>query len=377
MRQRHASGPLLLLGLVIGGWVSGRAAYREWGVVPPAYRVESRFGEILPVGRAVPLWHQGQPRAWVAEDRPVTSALLWRSAQSSDDEPVRQRRANIGVIEGGGMSPYVRQQLTLLRYMLRPLHSNATAPSWGPESAESDVTGGRMAASPPSAQVRAPAVAANRWDLSAWAHYRGTTAPSPLLTGAEAGQLGGSQAGMRLSYLLDRDGRATIYARITGVPHRRNAAEGALGMAVRPVANGPVALVIERRQRIRDGDGRNATALYAVGGISDVALPARFRLDVYGASGVVGVRRRTPFAEGSLVASREVIRRGPLRFSVGAGAWGGAQPGTSRLDVGPSIVTRIDLSGAGSPRLAFDYRQRIAGGAAPNSGVAVTLSTNF
>jgi hypothetical protein len=51
--------------------------------------------------------------------------------------------------------------------------------------------------------------------------------------------------------------------------------------------------------------------------------------------------------------------------------------GAARLgDIGPSASLRFPLDG-GSARLAIDYRHRIAGNAAPASGVALTLSAGF
>jgi len=61
------------------------------------------------------------------------------------------------------------------------------------------------------------------------------------------------------------------------------------------------------------------------------------------------------------------------RISAGFGLWGGAQPGLSRLDVGP----RISLQVRRNVYAHFDWRQRVAGTATPNSGPAVTLAADF
>lgn len=77
------------------------------------------------------------------------------------------------------------------------------------------------------------------------------------------------------------------------------------------------------------------------------------------------------------IASTGFIKRFDLgAFSIGAGAWAGAQEGAERLDVGPSM--RVDLAIAqATARFSLDYRERVAGDAEPQSGVAVTLSTHF
>jgi hypothetical protein len=61
----------------------------------------------------------------------------------------------------------------------------------------------------------------------------------------------------------------------------------------------------------------------------------------------------------------------------GAGAWGGAQKGASRLDLGPAATMGLGLGASASARLALDWRFRVTGDAAPSSGPALTLSAGF
>ena len=65
-----------------------------------------------------------------------------------------------------------------------------------------------------------------------------------------------------------------------------------------------------------------------------------------------------------------------LILSVGAGLWGGAQPGVSRIDIGPQIVARIAVAET-SLRVSAEWRQRVAGDAAPASGPSVTVGFDF
>ncbi|HET6535129.1 MAG TPA: hypothetical protein VFG41_03010, partial [Sphingomicrobium sp.] len=60
-------------------------------------------------------------------------------------------------------------------------------------------------------------------------------------------------------------------------------------------------------------------------------------------------------------------------FSAGFGVWGGAQPGLYRVDAGPRISMRVRKN----IRVDFDWRQRLAGNAAPGSGPAITLAADF
>lgn len=128
----------------------------------------------------------------------------------------------------------------------------------------------------------------------------------------------------------------------------------------------------ERRFAI-DSGGRNDWSLTAIAGVSDVALPLGIRLDGYAQAGAVG---RDAFADGALRVERTILEDGPDRLSVGAGCWGSIQPGVARLDVGPQVVARINI--AERPmRLSAEWRQRIAGNAAPGSGPVVTLGADF
>jgi hypothetical protein len=57
-------------------------------------------------------------------------------------------------------------------------------------------------------------------------------------------------------------------------------------------------------------------------------------------------------------------------------AWGGAQGGAARLDIGQSASVNVKLGGVAA-QLAVDYRLRAAGYAQPESGAAITLTTEF
>ena len=207
----------------------------------------------------------------------------------------------------------------------------------------------------------------DRVQLTAWALLRGQrggVGPSSLASG---GQLGGSQAGARLSYNFTRQIAATL--RTTSDVSRRGG-EVAAGMRIQPASGIPLWLTAERRQRIgRLGGGRNAFALFFESGVYDRPLPLRLSLDAYLQGGVVGFRSRDGFIDGALTLSRPVYKQ----FSAGLGVWGGAQPGIYRVDAGPRVTMRV----RSNVKVHFDYRQRLAGNAQPGSGPAVTLAGDF
>jgi hypothetical protein len=126
----------------------------------------------------------------------------------------------------------------------------------------------------------------------------------------------------------------------------------------------------ERRKAIgAPGGGRDAFALLGEGGVYGRTLPWQFRLDGYGQAGVVGARSRDWFVDGGVTATRPVYGR----FALGGGVWGGAQPGLSRLDIGP----RLSMQVRPGIRTHLDYRYRLLGRSEPGSGFAATVATDF
>lgn len=212
------------------------------------------------------------------------------------------------------------------------------------------------------------------WSLGGWLYLRegSATAPGGI---AAASQLGGSQAGMRLAYGFGETGRLRAYGRATGAVRHPQQRELAFGVAFAPFAGWPVDIAVEKRFAV-GREGRTALAAMVTGGVSGVALPGDFRLDAYGQAGVVGTRARDGFADGAVVIDRRLGDDEGARLRLGALAAGAVQPGAARVDVGPRLTLRLPRVGEGS-RIALDWRQRVAGDADPESGVALTLASDF
>jgi hypothetical protein len=204
----------------------------------------------------------------------------------------------------------------------------------------------------------------DRLQLSAWALLRGSPGPGALATG---GTLGGSQVGARLSWNFSPSLAASLRSSssVGGVRY----AEVAAGVRWKPLASVPVALNLERRQAINRWGGRNAFALFAEGGLYQTPMFGLGNLDVYAQGGVVGLKSRDLFFDGAATFTRPVWKT----WSAGVGVWGGMQPGLYRIDAGP----RISLALPRGIRLHADYRQRLAGEAAPASGPALTIAGDF
>lgn len=179
------------------------------------------------------------------------------------------------------------------------------------------------------------------------------------------GQLGGSQAGVRVSYPLEASRRLAASARLSA-PLAGRGAEAGVGLDWRsPIA--PIHLLAEARVPL-DG-ARAGSAVELIAGEA-WRLPRGLTLAGYAQGGAV--QRRGGFIDAAATISHALHRH----LALGAGAWGAAQRGVSRLDVGPELSLSVP-SGGGFVRLALDYRARVAGRARPASGPALSLGGSF
>lgn len=221
-------------------------------------------------------------------------------------------------------------------------------------------------ASPPAL---AQAASLSRLSGSAWAFVRADGAGGI----APDGQIGGSQAGVRLLYRLT--GGLSAAARVSRTLGGPRQGEAAVGFDWQPAPTLPVHLQLDRRIAL-DSGGRNAWSLGVAGGAYDVRLAEHVRLDGYAQAGVVGAHARDLYADGALRVGHEVPAGARASITLGGGIWGAAQPGVARLDIGPSAVLRVPLERA-TLALALDGRVRVAGDARPGSGAALTLGFDF
>lgn len=207
-----------------------------------------------------------------------------------------------------------------------------------------------------------------RWSGSGWALVRGNGAPGGVATP----QLGGGQVGARLAYRLDRSGRMAAVARVAAALGTRQQ-EAALGVEWQPTRL-PVRLVAE--QRIGVAGIRGGPALGLVGGVGALPLGGGLRADGYAQAGVVARDRADGYVDGALVIARPVVTRGAMHVELGVGAWGAAQRGASRLDLGPAAIVVLPVDRR-AIRVGIQWRERVAGNARPGSGAVLSLGTDF
>lgn len=217
--------------------------------------------------------------------------------------------------------------------------------------------------STPSFEPAAPRPGLDRLSLTGWATMRDKAGPDSLASG---GTLGGSQAGSRLMWRFTPKLAATL--RASAPINSQRGAEAALGVRYQPFGQWPVAVTLERRHGFRNY-GQSAFALFAEGGAYGRPMPWQSTLDGYFQAGVVDFNDPDWFVDGQVAVTRPVWRN----LSAGLGAWGAAQPGLNRFDVGPRASLRL---GRGM-RAHVDYRLNVAGNARPGSGTVVTLAGDF
>jgi hypothetical protein len=203
----------------------------------------------------------------------------------------------------------------------------------------------------------------DRLSVTGWAMMRNEGGPDSL---AGRGMLGGSETGARLMWRVTPSLAASL--RASAPVNSQRGAEAALGVRYQPFQAWPVAVTLERRRAVKQY-GRNAFAMFAEGGVYGRTIPWQSTLDGYFQAGVVDFNNPDWFVDGQLAVSRPIWRN----LSGGLGAWGGAQPGLNRFDVGPRLSLRVGQR----MRAHVDYRLNVAGNAAPGSGAVVTLAGDF
>lgn len=333
-----AARPLRFLGIVLGGWV----ALRAFALAPG--------------------WADEAIADVAAAERPEPDGPAWAPLSQPGDAPssVTLARAQPG---NTGWSPAPAAG----RGVFAPIIALAAEPA---SLVFAQSTGPDLPPAPPGvAQLfptaPAPPVWTGRWSGSAWVFVRdpGDTALAP------GGELGGSQAGGRLTYrLFGRRAPLALSGRIYMPLSRPEGAEVAVGFDWRPLPRVPINILAERREAM-GRDGRSDFALTLYGGGERRLGPVR--VEAWGQAGAVGVEDPDLFADGLV---RATARLGPL--DVGGGVWGGAQPGATRLDAGPHVSARLPVRGINF-RLMGEWRFRVAGDATPASGPALTLASDF
>lgn len=337
-RDRGRGRPLRFVAMVVVGWTGLRIAML-WPAPLPAIAVAPRAARLEPM----------KPLRVAAT--PVARRQVWRSVAS--------RRREDGPAHPPSPLSEATEASTRLDVPRAFLALPVLATEWAGLPAGQDGFDSPVWARLPQAR---------RWLVSNWLVLR----PGQGIGSAPtAGQLGGSQYGVRLRYGIGGGRHLAAYGRLAG-PLRGRGVEAALGLEWQPAA-APVRVAIEQRVGL-DGT-RGGQGLGLVTGLDHRSL-AGFRLEAYGQAGVILRARREPYADGAVRGTLPLAAHGRTLLTIGAGLWGAAQREAQRLDIGPTLVATLPIRQTGV-RLALDWRQRVAGRARPGSGVALTLGSDF
>lgn len=387
VRTARRGSPLVVLAVVAVAWIGGRAAIWEnpfaqmqTGLPPLLAQAE---GPPLGSGAAPAALSNPQPAEMSATD-PVQHSVdigdaLIRLVLLTRTTPVFGSAGQIT-----GSNPYRMETRVAAGHQMLLAAALSYLPD--PESFRRSSAGvlasGQPPYAPPSAPNTAMASAPDRWSLDIWAFWRQGSNASAISQG-RVPIYGASQVGASLQFRLapgwTQDPR--VYARAYRALVSNGETEVAAGLSARPFA----ALPLRAQAELRLTQGRLRTearpAAFVVTELAPQRLPGGLVAEAYAQGGYVGGTDATAFADGQLSVTRQLAefdlaKGNPTRVSIGAGAWGGAQRDATRVDLGPTM--RVDLTiGKVPARLSLDWREQVAGDAAPNSGVAATLSTRF
>ncbi len=329
-------------GLLLALWVSARAAWL-WrdGVVPRrSAAMVASVAKLPPVASS--LAHGAAGTAARVASRPATAGSDERPGHASASRPIASHRpavvrvviaaadSTVGQVPAPPLAPVAAERPSSAEPIVPPVGAHALAEVAAPDS---------------------------RWSQTGWLLLRGGTTASTA-----APQLGGAQLGVRVARALDDRGRLAVSLRlVSALPAREREAIAAVEWRPRAL---PLRVLVERR--VGAAGLRGGWGLGAAGGVSDRALSHGALLDGYVQAGVI--ERRGGYADGAVSLERPVSRRGEATLRLGVAAWGAAQRGVERLDVGPTATLRL-----GRARATLAWRARVAGDARPGSGAALTI----
>ncbi len=362
--------PLFMLVMLLGGWVGVRTALWE-PAFPPRYTPRS-LASAARTARDTASAPKNDPEQQLAEPGESGAAPTSESPQVRDawlqlTAAPRASRTNslIGDIPSPARLP--GRGLFPVR-VHRPDSLARAASSAAP----------RTEAPPPAAAPFGPLPSnpgASRWSGDVWLLLREDT--TTAITSGR-GSYGQSQAGAVLRYLMAPSSahRPAVFTRASRALAGAEETEVAAGLSARPIPSVPVVAAAELRATRVGGEVRWRPAAYAYTQLPEFRLPLGWSAEAYAQAGYVGGDFATAFVDGQVRAERELARLEKMRLSAGGGAWGGAQKGAERLDIGPGATARITI-GSVPARVSLDWRFRVAGDAEPSSGPTLTIATGF
>lgn len=365
------------LALAIALWLAWRLPAMQADVLRLALAIADRpvmMAARVPAARAVPLTAKARPTPQAHPNAPPARGKGWGRASPQEatlptptlptPEPQRPQepRPPLAELAIAATTPNTAHNLATAAYTrLQSGHRRQAAALFD----------AALAIEPNPQWQSARAALSRRWQAGGFALLRdgGPTANAPGsgLPGAAASPiLGGGQIGGSLAWLPDPLARRpfAIVARINAAADpaglRPETAQAAIGL--RQTLLPGVTISAERLIALGSATRGNWTLRLAAGG-------QRGRLEAYGEAGILGSGDRYAGAQ----VSARAARVGPATLN--AASWASlqtGQPDAWRVDAGPSVTAAWQ-----GVRLQADWRQRVAGNAAPGSGPVLTVSAGF
>lgn len=376
--ERRRGQPVAALLLVLSGWFAVRAVVWESPFpAPVAAAAKSAKGLIV----QDPGVTAGEQPAIAPDPGPAIPPA------KEPSEPMWLKLASALPSEEGSAAPALAADRRWRKASVPPHvasgHNFLIAAAFTPADAPRELTAAILRARDDAAPVSpfpslagdTSRVAAKRWSGDAWVLARSDTT-TPVTSGR--GSYGKSQAGAVVRYRLAPDSghRPAVYARASAALADEAQPEVAVGLTARPVPGVPVAVAAEARVADLHKGTEVRPAVFAYSELPPRELPFGTRAEAYVQGGYVGGHYATAFIDGQVRVDRAVTQVGAATLRAGGGAWGGAQHGVKRLDIGPGATLAVKL-GATPLRMSADWRFRVAGRANPGSGPALTVSTGF
>ena len=370
MDERRRGQPLIVLATLLLAWIGARAMTWE-SPFPPVAEALEPLVSLAAKGDAAP---GAILREAVSDKRRAWNSALAETLAELSPAPLERSLAE-GVAGAFAHKRPFESAEVMAGHQLLWLAAAASLPVPSELAAHLNRAAPAARAEPERWAARPRT---DRWSFDSWLLLR-PDSRGEAAAGVRPAAYGASQAGAVVRYRLAPGSghRPAAYARATQALARGRESELAAGIAARPVPGLPLSLYAEMRAtRGAAGTVEFRPAAFAVTELPPARLPFGLRGEAYAQAGYVAGDFATAFVDGQARVDGEVARFDLGAVRAGAGVWGGAQRGATRLDVGPTAAFHLDL-GAAPARLAVDYRVRVVGNAAPGTGVAVTLSTGF
>ncbi|MHA6334462.1 hypothetical protein ACXYL9_12345 [Qipengyuania sp. CAU 1752] len=357
--------PLVALILVIGGWALLRALnwtspFQEESVQAAQTVMSRPAAEAASLSYPVEMAGQSQE---LPSQGTASPDVLWVDSLNALGNALRS--------EGAVRYPRPAQRAAVVQKISEGTSQLLRA---GPPTTDPEPAVGRAKESvlrDSVAQTAAP-----RWGVDGWLFWReggGSLVPA---SADRPASYGASQAGLVARYFVGQSRSTFLFARASKALDTGGETDWALGGGTRPISSVPVVALTELRATHRQGNWHLRPAVTLVTELPPLSISEKVNLEAYVQAGYVGGDFPTPFADGQLRVERRLGDFSGAKLRVGAGAWGGAQEGAARFDLGPTASLHFDL-GKMPVRLSADYRLRTAGNAEPSSGFALTLSSGF